>query len=337
MTEHSAASVIMTAMPNSLGRFRAVLGAGWVLLGLGAWFYARAKSVPGGAAFAVAAAFLVEFPFYLSPGFDAVRERIASLGRIRLAVLLTVSAIAPYLIYSVPVGSVNALSLFFLLGIGAVVSFWYVVLPARPWTDAALLVLLAAILLSGMFDRIYVSPLPKISISVMGHVMLIRTAAWAILAIRGDVDARFQFWPDRTEWLTGLSYFALLLPIAGLAYWALDLVRLRPHPLNPGLAIATFFGVLWVVALSEEFFFRGLLQSWIVRWTGSSRVGLLLASLLFGSAHLGFQHHFPNWRFATVAAIAGFFYGLSWQRARSVQASMVTHALTVTLWRVFLQ
>ena len=167
--------------------------------------------------------------------------------------------------------------------------------------------------------------------------MLIRTAAWALPGIRGGVDARFRFWPDRAAWMTGLQYFALLLPVAGIVYWGLGLVRFRPQPLNPVLALATFFGILWVVALSEEFFFRGLLQPWLGQWTGSARAGLVLASLLFGSAHLGFQHHFPNWRFATVAAIAGYFYGLAWQRARSVQASMVTHALTVTLWRVFLQ
>ena len=153
------------------------------------------------------------------------------------------------------------------------------------------------------------------------------------------VDARFLFLAElAADWLTGLQVLlALLLPVAGVAYWGLGLVRLRPHPLNPGLALGTFFGILWVVALSEEFFFRGLLQPWLAQWTGSARAGLVLASLLFGTAHLGFQHHFPNWRFATVAAIAGFFYGLAWQRSRSVQASMVTHALTVTLWRVFLQ
>jgi membrane protease YdiL (CAAX protease family) len=332
----------MSAMPNSLGRFQAVLSAGWVLLGLGGWLYASAKNVPAGAAFAVAAAFLFEFPFYLSPGFDAVRQRMEGLGRTRLAALLTATAVLPYLIYSVPVGTVRVEGFLAVLGVAAVVSFWYLVLPARPWSDAALLVLVAAILLSGIFDWVYVSPVPKVSISLLGHIMLIRTAAWTMLAIRpGSVDepvnARFGFWPDRTEWMTGLRYFAMLLPVVSVVYWGLGLVRLRPQPLNPALALATFFGILWVVALSEEFFFRGLLQPWLGRWTGSARAGLVLASVLFGSAHLGFQHHFPNWRFATVAAIAGFFYGLAWQRARSVQASMVTHALTVTLWRVFLQ
>ena len=70
---------MMTAMPNSLGRFRAVLGAGWALLGLGAWIYARMKGIPEWAALPVAAAFLIDFPFYLLPGF----ERRGSAGRAR--------------------------------------------------------------------------------------------------------------------------------------------------------------------------------------------------------------------------------------------------------------
>jgi membrane protease YdiL (CAAX protease family) len=44
---------------------------------------------------------------------------------------------------------------------------------------------------------------------------------------------------------------------------------------------------------------------------------------------------FPNWRFAVLATIAGLFYGLAFRQARSIRASMVTHALTVTALRLF--
>jgi membrane protease YdiL (CAAX protease family) len=96
--------------------------------------------------------------------------------------------------------------------------------------------------------------------------------------------------------------------------------------------LVLFFGALWVIALPEEFFFRGLLQRWIGEWTGSRYLGLATASLLFGAAHLPFRE-FPNWRLATVAAVAGCFYGLAYQKADSIRASMVTHALVVTIWR----
>jgi membrane protease YdiL (CAAX protease family) len=61
---------------------------------------------------------------------------------------------------------------------------------------------------------------------------------------------------------------------------------------------------------------------------------LIVASLLFGSVHLWYRA-FPNWRFAVLAALEGVFYGLAFRQARSIRASMVTHALVVTTWRVF--
>jgi membrane protease YdiL (CAAX protease family) len=69
-------------------------------------------------------------------------------------------------------------------------------------------------------------------------------------------------------------------------------------------------------------------------WLSSEAGGLVATSLLFGAVHLWFRA-FPNWRFAALAALAGLFYGLAFRQARSIRASMVAHALTVTTWRMF--
>ena len=323
------------------GGLAGILGAGWLLLGLGAFLYARSKSIPGWAALPIAAAFLIEFPFYLLPGLEAPRAWIGRQGRIRAACLLTASAVTPWLVYSLATGEARFAHFLPLLAVAAAVTFWYVALPAAPASDALFLITIAAVYLSKIFDRIYLSPIPKLSISVLGHLMLIRTAALAILIFRRNVNAEFRFLPNRAEWLTGFRYFALMLPVIAFAYWGLGLVKLRPHPNGIGLtvllAIGTFLGILWVVALSEEFFFRGLLQQWLEQWTGNPNVALIAASLVFGSAHLGFHKAFPNWRWAIVAAILGFFCGLAWRKTRGVQAPMVAHALIVTIWQVFFQ
>ena len=329
-------------MPNSLGRFKAVLGAGWILLGLAAVVYARMKSIPVWIAVPVAAAFLMEFPFYLLAGFDAPRQWLEKQGNVRVAWALTLSGILPWLAYSVPTGEFHLLPLAGLLIITGAVSFWYIALPPGALTDAAFLVIPAAVMVEKVFDQIYASPIPKVQLGILGQVMLIRTAAMAILLVRKNaggepVDVEFRFWPNSREWLVGVRYFAMLIPFAGLAYWGLGLVKFRDHPYNVLQAAGTFFGILWVVAISEEFFFRGLIQQWIGKWTSSPVAALAIASILFGSVHLGFNHRFPNWRFALVAAIAGVFYGLAWRKTKSIQASMVSHALTVTLWRVFFQ
>ncbi len=45
------------------------------MLGAAGWLYARWKDIPAWAAVPILAAFLLEYPFYLGAGFDAVRER----------------------------------------------------------------------------------------------------------------------------------------------------------------------------------------------------------------------------------------------------------------------
>lgn len=283
----------------------------------------------------VAAAFLIELTFYLFTGIESWRNRLGSCGRKQLACMLAASGTASWLVYAPVSGQADIARFLVLLLIAGTVSFWYAALRPAAIADALFLVLLAAIYLSKVFDWIYVSPIPKQSISVLGKLMLIRTAAIAILLLRGNVKVDFRFLPNRREWITGLLYFAPALAVVGTIYWLMSLVHLRPHPLNALQAVGTFLGVLWAVALPEEFFFRGLLQQWLERWTGHAIAALIAASVIFGSAHLGFHRIFPNWHWAILAGVLGLFLGIVWRNSRSVQASMVTHALIVTVWRIF--
>lgn len=290
----------------------------------------------------VAAAFLIEFPFYILPGFRAALRRVEAAGRAAVVAFMVASAVIPYLAYSIPTGEFRVQAFALLVLLALTVSSWYLrgtrsVAEAPTMHDAVFLALLAAIVLARLFHRIYLDPIPGMHVEYLGHVMLIRLAALEILAIRGGTGAEFRFWPARREWMTGLQWFAAALPCLAIVYWALGLVNWRPQPLALPLAIGTFFGMLWVLGLSEEFFFRGLIEKWLGDATGSGITGLVVASIVFGAVHLWFGHAFPNWRFAIVAGIAGLFYGMAWRQTRTVQASMVTHALVVTVWRVFLR
>jgi membrane protease YdiL (CAAX protease family) len=65
-------------------------------------------------------------------------------------------------------------------------------------------------------------------------------------------------------------------------------------------------------------------------------MGMVVSSLCFGAVHLPYRN-FPNWRFALLATVAGVFYGLAFEKARSLRAAMIAHALVVTVWTVAFQ
>jgi membrane protease YdiL (CAAX protease family) len=319
-------------MLPKLGAFRAALLTGWIGLSTAGWLYARAKDIPLFAALPLIAAFLLEYSFYLVPGIEAAREHLrARLSRMHLALAIAIGAIAPYLVYSLLTGQFTWMACASLVAIVAAVSFWYVALRPSPVSDVLFLVLLAAIVFSRAFSHIYTSPI-EVRVDILGQLMLIRTGALAALELRGVEGIGFGFIPTQKEWVLGVRYFFYFLPVGFPLALALGVVHLNFTGFLFWKTLAIFCGALWVIALSEEFFFRGLLQQWLTAWTTRPNLALIATSLLFGAAHLPFRA-FPNWSMAAVSAVAGCFYGIAYRKTGSIRASMVTHALVVTAWR----
>jgi membrane protease YdiL (CAAX protease family) len=321
-------------MHPKLGAFRAALLTGWIGLSTAGWLYARQKNIPLWAALPLIAAFLLEYSFYLVPGIQAARARLRErFSRGTLALAMALSAVAPYLVYSLFTGQFTWVACVSLAAIVAAVSFWYMALRPSPVTDVLFLVFLAAIVFSRVFNYIYASPI-GVRVDILGKLMLIRTGALAALELRRVEGIGFGFIPSQKEWITGVRYFFYFLPVGFPLALALGLVRLNFTGFLFWQTLAIFCGALWVLALSEEFFFRGLLQQWMTAWTARPNLALIATSLLFGAAHLPFRA-FPNWSMAAVAAVAGCFYGIAYRKTGSIRASMVTHALVVTAWRTF--
>ncbi|MFN0165937.1 MAG: type II CAAX prenyl endopeptidase Rce1 family protein [Bryobacteraceae bacterium] len=320
----------MTHFPAAVFRpYGITVFAGWILLGGAGFWLASQRGYPLSAAAPLIAAFLIEYAFYLFPGFRRVRETVADrIPILPYASLLAFSAVLPYSIASLA-GGFQFDSFLRILVIGAFISFWYVFRRPSVSSDALMLVFLAAIPLSRIFKRLYVFPVDE-PLDVLGQLMLIRLAATVMLTIREvDLD-RFGFWPNAAEWKAGLKWFVLLVPVGISVGLALGFLSWGPSPQKIRILPLQFAGFLWVVALGEEFFFRGLVQQWIENLTGKAWLALALASLAFGAAHLP-SGGFPNWKFALVASIGGVFYGLAYRSG--LRAAMVTHALTATLLR----
>lgn len=310
----------------------------WAAATLAGFLYAEARGIPLKIAAVALPAALLEISFYFTLGEERLRARLEKLPSWVLAFALTAAAVVPYVAASLAFGSFRWQSLAILAGLAAGASFWYVIFPHAAWADILYLIAMAAVWLTKIIPHQYIDPHARLPLAALGQLMWFRTGLFSMVSVRRARNIGFGFWPHVSEWKLGAVYFAALLPVEAGLVWALHFAR--PHLRYQGwdklplATLATFFGVLWVLALGEEFFFRGLLQQWIAEWLKNEWVALILASAIFGSVHLWYAA-FPNWRFAALAGVAGVFYGLAFRRAHSIRASMVTHALTVTTWRIF--
>ncbi len=311
----------------------------WIAACIGAYVYSQQQHISSTVTLALIPAFMVELALYLVPGFPSARNAFDALGSKPVrASLLAAGGVIPYLIEALRVRAFHAAAFLELLALVSVAAFWYAWISRGTLADLLFLGFMAAVYLSKLFDRIYGRPAPHVALAILGQLMWIRLGLMAVLSLRPLDGERFGFVPTREEWRIGVRHFLYFLPIGAALVYLVDLGRLRPQPLSwwkfGALLVLTFWGILWVVSLAEEFFFRAFLQRVVARGMHSETVGLLAAAALFGLAHLPFRA-FPNWRLAIVTVALGIFCGLSLLRARSVRASMVTHALAATTWRMF--
>jgi membrane protease YdiL (CAAX protease family) len=280
----------------------------------------------------------MEAILYVCSGIRGIRERLEECSPAVLAGGMSLVAPLSYFACAIPTGTVSPLPPIILFALALVASFWYLVFGRSTGADAGFLLLMAVPLLLDTFDSLYPEIAERLPTKILGALMWYRTGLLSVLVIRRMDGIGFGFLPKADEWLIGIRNFVWFFPIGLLAAVSVGFVELRVVQWSPRtllIVVATFAGVLWVLAVAEEFFFRGLLQQMLAKVLRSQVAGLLLASVLFGAAHLGYRA-FPNWRFALLAALAGIFYGRAYQQAGSIRAAMVTHAFVVTVWKTFL-
>jgi len=328
-----------TALGESLRTFFWFIAGLWGIMVVAGLTYAQQQHIPKATAMAILPALLLEAALYSGPGFAAVRDRLLAWPKAKLAAAFTVSAVLPWMIYTLASGQFSWTKLGLLLALVTPVTFCYVVAPATRWMDFALLVWLALPFLNKIFLDIYPTADPKPRMDFLGKWMWIRLGFAVFLLIRQVEGIRFGFVPSRAELMTGLKFYFRFLPFGYALGYLLGMVRVgfpdtSWHPAL--LAIGSFLGLFLTVSLGEEFFFRGLIQQWLEEMTASPWVALSIASVLYGAAHLPFRGPF-NWRYALMTTLLGIFCGLAYREGRGIRAPMVTHALAATTWIVVFQ
>jgi membrane protease YdiL (CAAX protease family) len=243
---------------------------------------------------------------------------------------------APYLIYSLPRGEFRWIFLLAFLAISAGSNALFELLrrqragPVRlRWQDV---LVLAAVGLPVEFHLIDAA-FPHPGLTSLSKLMLVDSALYSFLVVRRLEGVGYDFRPTKNDVLTGLRelfYFAPIVIGLGLA-----LHFITPHAALPSGATASSAVVvtLFLVAMPEELFFRGLLQNLLEPSIG--RIGALgVSAVIFGLSH--FNKPLPfNWRYVLLATIAGVFYGRAWRSRRRLLASATTHTAVDVLWSLW--
>lgn len=88
--------------------------------------------------------------------------------------------------------------------------------------------------------------------------------------------------------------------------------------------IFTFFLVTFVVPFFEEFFFRGLLQNWLKKFT-SQLVAISLTSLIFAVVHFSKQQGIGNIELICTLFFLALFLGFIYEKERQLIAPYIFH------------
>jgi len=280
--------------------------------------------------------FLVSLTLAAAPGVQALRPWIRARLDGKLIWLLPLLWCSPYLLYAAGTGDFRWAAVARLLGLGALLVFIYRLTPVRDlarfaWQDLVVAVWLIAALMTHQLSGIWNLP---VNLDFMGRLFLISVAAWSWVFLRPVPKLGYEF---RFSWEVGraaawnfLLFIAIAIP-AGLA-----LRFIEWHPLHKGMVdfAVTFLEIFLFIALLEEMFFRGFLQTLISENLRSPRAGQVLISCLFGLFHI-LHAPFPNWKYVLLATVAGWFYGSAFMQSGTLMASALTHALVDTMWRTF--
>jgi membrane protease YdiL (CAAX protease family) len=132
----------------------------------------------------------------------------------------------------------------------------------------------------------------------------------------------------RDYWLP-LAGFAMVAPVLAVVGIALGFIPPPHWPVQSVGRMAAGVGIVFAgTALPEEILFRALIQNLLMQRFGEGTRTLLIASFIFGCAHLdNGPQPLPNWRYMIVATIAGFAYGKVFQKANTVLSSAGLHML----------
>jgi membrane protease YdiL (CAAX protease family) len=245
--------------------------------------------------------------------------------------------IIPYLVFAVGTKT------FSLISLGKLAAYIAVpvalLLPDRihpaqrlSWRDVAAMAAVALPISAHWMNGIWTWPA---GLDLLRSFFCVCVAAYAFIVVRNLEGTGFRLGWRKGDLSDGLANFTFLALVA--IPLGIGLNFLHPHASNQAslLQFAIQLSVVYfTIAIPEELLFRGILQNLLAKSLTAKRrslYALLVTAAVFGLAHL---HHqpVPNWRYAILAAVAGFFYGNAFRTRQRLSAAALPHALADTVW-----
>jgi len=280
--------------------------------------------------------FLLLLSFALAPGVPSIREPLAMCVAAIPVIALPAVWCVPYLLYAAGTGDFRWMAVLRLVVFAVPPLAIYKWLPVKSlskfcWQDAVVALFLIAAVLSGELKGVWNVPL---NLDFMARLFVITVAGWSFAFVRGVPGLRYELAISREVLpaaALNFAYFAVIALPAGLA---LHFIQWNPRWKGPIDFLFAYAEIFLFIALLEELFFRGFLQSLISSSLESVWRGQLIVACLFGLFHI-LHAPFPNWRYVALASVAGWFYGSAFQHG-GILASALTHAMVDTVWWTWL-
>jgi membrane protease YdiL (CAAX protease family) len=280
-----------------------------------------------------AAVFIAVVGTYLALGVEGIRDRA------RQALARLPDAARPFAMPALLLALVLCYSAAAALPVSvrAIVYAAYLVLPAALMLGAGRFPMRAPLwelaAAGVLWLPIELHRLPPLPAPIMGGQDLSRlvglvAAVWLFVVARPLDGVGLTYRLGRRDVGTALVVFAIYAAIALPIGFATGFIGWHPE-VAPFRVVVNPLLIYVLIALPEEFLFRGLFQNLFRQWLGSAPA-LVIASIIFGLAHL------PDRRYVALAAIAGVAYGTVYARTRKITAAALTHALVDAVWDILL-
>lgn len=125
--------------------------------------------------------------------------------------------------------------------------------------------------------------------------------------------------------IPGVNLIASLNAMIPMPSWMLDMEQAASRIMkamlitdNNWLLMANLLVVAVIPAIAEELFFRGLVQRYMIGWTGKSFWGILITAAIFSAIHMQFQGFIPR-------LLLGMLFGYLYVWSGSIWAPIAAH------------